>query len=205
VPGDRRGPPPEATTSGADRDMLRSDIGIFAPRCLSYPLGRGGSSSCPQLVATGFPLTSPSLDRLIRHRIYSALAQGAPGPTTSTLAAALGVPARDVRESLERLHAAHLLVLDVETREVRMAPPFSNVPSAYHVEGQDTSRNANCAWDALALTRLLRLREARIVDQGGDGREGRVLNVAEGELVERDGVISVPWPAWRWWEDIVFT
>jgi hypothetical protein len=43
------------------------------------------------------------------------------------------------------------------------------------------------------------------VDHGGVGREGRVLNVVEGELVEKVGVISVPRPAWRWWDDIVFT
>jgi hypothetical protein len=150
-------------------------------------------------------VTSPSLDQRIRHRVYSALAQGAPAPSAASLAATFGVPAPEARGALERLDAAHLLVLDAETREVRMALPFSNVPTAYRVEAKGTSWNANCAWDALALTRLLHLRDARVVDEGGDGREGRVLNVVEGELVERDGVISAPRPAWRWWEDIVFT
>lgn len=150
-------------------------------------------------------MTSPSLDQRIRHHVYSALAQGTQAPSAASLAATLGLSAADVHRGLERLHAAHLLVLDAETREVRMASPFSNVPTAYRVEGQGTSWIANCAWDALALTRLLHLREARIVDQGGDGREARVLNVVDGELNEKDGVISMPRAAWRWWEDIVFT
>jgi hypothetical protein len=150
-------------------------------------------------------MTSPSLDQRIRHRIYSALAQGAPAPTVASLAAMFGVPAAEVRGGLERLNAAHLLVLDAETREVRMASPFSCVPTAYRVERQGTSWDANCAWDALALTRLLHLREARIVDRGGNEREGRILNVVEGELADKEGVISIPRPAWRWWEDIVFT
>jgi hypothetical protein len=150
-------------------------------------------------------MTSASLDQRIRHRIYSALAQGAPAPTAASLATAFGLPAVEVRGGLERLHAAHLLVLDEETREVRMAPPFSSVPTAYRVERQDTRWDANCAWDALALTRLLQLREARVVDRGGNEREGRIVNVVGGELVEKDGVISIPRPAWRWWEDIVFT
>jgi hypothetical protein len=150
-------------------------------------------------------MTSPSLDQRIRHRVYAALAQGAPAPSAASLAATFGVPTAEARAALERLHAAHLLVLDAETREIRMALPFSNVPTAYRVDGPGTSWNANCAWDALALTRLLHLREARVVDEGGVGREGRVLNVVEGELVEKDGVISVPRPAWRWWDDIVFT
>lgn len=150
-------------------------------------------------------MTSPGPDRQIRHLVYAALAGGAAAPTAAALASALGVAAAEVRAGLERLHAAHALVLDADTREVRMALPFSNVPTAYRVEGPRASWNVNCAWDALAVPRLLGLREARLVDRGGAGRDGRVLTVAGGELVERDGVVSLPRPAWRWWEDIVFT
>ena len=86
-----------------------------------------------------------------------------------------------------------------------MALPFANAPTAYRVESADRTWNANCAWDALAMVWLLDLRQARVLDGGGHGRDGRVLTVAEGQLVERDAVISFPRPAWRWWEDIVFT
>jgi predicted ArsR family transcriptional regulator len=115
---------------------------------------------------------APTLDRRIRHRIYSALAQGAPIPTAASLAATFGIPAADVRESLERLHTAHLLVLDEETREVRMASPFSGVPTAYRVEGHGTSWDANCAWDALALTRLLRARPGSSTRAETGARDG---------------------------------
>jgi len=150
-------------------------------------------------------LTSPGPDQRIRHHVYSALARGAHAPTAASLAATLGVPVGAARDSLERLHAARALVLDARTREVRMASPFSNISTAYRVEGQGSSWNANCAWDALAIVRLLHLQDARIIDDGGHGRERRVLTVVDGDLVERDGVISSPRPAWRWWEDIVFT
>ena len=146
-----------------------------------------------------------SLDQRLRHRIYSALAQGSRAPTASSLAATFAVDEAEVRDALERLHAAHVLVLDAETRDVRMALPFSNVPTAYRVESQGMSWNANCAWDALALARLLHLRNARLIDQGGRGREGRILTIVDGDLVERDGVITSPRPAYRWWDDIVFT
>jgi hypothetical protein len=148
-------------------------------------------------------MTSP--DAQLRHRIYAAMAQGAPAPTAVALAATLGVAVEEVRAGLERLDAAHALVLDAATREVRMALPFSNVPTAYRVEARGLAWSVNCAWDALALPRLLGLAEARLVDAGGKGREGRVLTVAGGELVEREGVVSFPRPASRWWDDIVFT
>jgi Alkylmercury lyase len=145
------------------------------------------------------------LDRAVRHRVYVALAEGEGAPGASTLAKMLGVELATVHDALERLHAAHDLVLDAVTREVRMALPFSNIPTAYRVTSGSDSWNVNCAWDALALVRLLDLQEARVVDQGGQGRESRVLTVVGGDLVERDGVISLPRPAWRWWDDIVFT
>jgi hypothetical protein len=150
-------------------------------------------------------VTLPSLDQVLRHRVYSALARGARAPGASSLAATLGVAVAEIREGLERLHAAHALVLDAGTREVRMALPFSNLPTAYRVESGGRSWDVNCAWDSLGLVRLLGLQEARILDQGGPGRERRVLTVVGGDLVERDGVISSPRPAWRWWDDIVFT
>ena len=86
-----------------------------------------------------------------------------------------------------------------------MALPFSSFPTAYRVESGGRSWDVNCAWDALALVRLLDLQEGRILDQGGPGREGGLLTVLDGDLVEREGVISSPRPAWQWWEDIVFT
>jgi hypothetical protein len=145
------------------------------------------------------------LDRTVRHRVYAALVASARAPTAAALAQLLGVKTDDVRAALERLHAAHALVLDEAAREVRMALPFANAPTAYRVESGDRAWDANCAWDALAMVRLLDLRQARVLDRGGPGRDGRVLTVAEGQLVERNAVISFPCPAWRWWEDIVFT
>ncbi len=150
-------------------------------------------------------VTRPNLDQELRFRIYSALAQGARAPEPSSLATTLGVDTPEVRDGLERLHAAHALVLEAETRQVRMALPFSNIPTAYRVEAEGRSWNANCAWDSLAIVRLLGLNKARVIDRGGPGRNGRELTVAGGSLVERDGVITLPRPAWQWWDDIVFT
>ena len=145
------------------------------------------------------------LDQELRHRVYVALATGRQAPQASSLAASLGVGLSDVHEGLERLHTAHALVLDAATREVRMALPFSNVRTAYRVDSGDRSWYANCAWDSLSLVRLLKLGDARIIDQGSLDREGRTLEVLAGKLLQQDGVISLPLPAWQWWDDIVFT
>jgi Alkylmercury lyase len=145
------------------------------------------------------------LDKVVRHRIYAALANAEPAPSPGALARALEIEIAEVRAALERLHAAHALALCQRTRDVRMAFPFANRPTSYRVESDGRAWDANCAWDALSIVRLLKLRDARILDQGGPRRSGRWLIVVDGRLVERDGVISFPRPAWRWWEDIVFT
>lgn len=145
------------------------------------------------------------LDKTVRHRVYAALANAEPAPDAGALAAALGLGVAQVQASLERLHASHDLVLCSRTRDVRMALPFANRPTRYRVESGGRSWDANCAWDALALPRLLKLREARILDEGGSHRGSRRLMVVDGRLVQRDGVIAFPRPAWRWWEDIAFT
>jgi hypothetical protein len=137
------------------------------------------------------------LDRAVRHRVYAALVASARAPTAASLAQLLSVKRNDVRAALERLHDAHALVLDAATREVRMALPFANAPTAYRVETGDRAWDANCAWDALAMVRLLDLRQARVLDWGGPGRDGRVLTVAEGQLVERDGVSPSARPGTR--------
>jgi hypothetical protein len=91
------------------------------------------------------------------------------------------VPGGEVSGSLARLHAAHALVLD-RAGEVRMALPFSNVETAYLVESDGRAWPANCAWDALAIPRLLGLERARLVDRGGAHRPGTSLTVTAGAL-----------------------
>jgi len=85
-----------------------------------------------------------------------------------------------------------------------MALPFSNVPTAHHVEsgprpGTSTAPGTPWPWCGSSTFR----RPASLTKVGR--RERRVLMVVGGDLVQRDGVISFPQPAWRWWDDIVFT
>jgi hypothetical protein len=145
-----------------------------------------------------------AIDSAIRHLVYLELAAGRRAPTAGDLAAAVGLAPAEIQAALARLANEHMLVLDA-SGGVRMALPFSNVETAYSVEAGATAWWANCAWDAVALVRLLGLDDACIVDRGGPGRAARTLGVVHGSLAERDGVITSPLPARRWWEDIVYT
>lgn len=86
-----------------------------------------------------------------------------------------------------------------------MALPFSAVPTDYRVESGSRSWWANCAWDALAIPRLLGLDDAVVRDLGDPVRRARVLAVESGALVDTHGFVHFCVPAARWWDDIVFT
>lgn len=77
-------------------------------------------------------------------------------PGCQEIATALGLNGPgDVRAILERLHALDLLYLESDSREIRLAYPFSTIPTTHHVQFQDWPAAkpvyAPCAVDALGI------------------------------------------------------
>jgi hypothetical protein len=71
------------------------------------------------------------------------------------MALALGVDATAVSAAWQRLHDAHAVVLDAETGAIRMANPFSAVPTPHRVSAAGRRWYANCAWDAFGVCAAL--------------------------------------------------
>lgn len=72
-------------------------------------------------------------DVALRNLTYRLFVELGRAPTADDAAAAAGSSATDVRKGWERLHDAHALVLQTGLTELRMANPFSAVPTAYRV------------------------------------------------------------------------
>ena len=77
-------------------------------------------------------------------------------PGCQEIATALGLNGPgDVRAILERLHELDLLYLDSDSREIRLAYPFSTIPTTHHVQFRDWPAAkpvyAPCAVDALGI------------------------------------------------------
>ena len=109
----------------------------------------------------------------------------------------------EARAAYERLHERHALFLDPQTREVRMAFPFSAVPTRFLVRANGRSYLANCAWDMLGVPAALHSDaeiEAHYTEDGSPAR----LSVEGGQL-RGDGVVHFPLPLRRWYDDLVFT
>ena len=110
----------------------------------------------------------------------------------------------DVRAGWRRLHEAHALVLDAETGEIRMANPFSAIPTPYEVDAGGRRWFANCAWDAFGICAALRV-DGTIHTTCSDCGEPLRVEVRDQRPDDESLVFHCLVPAAHWWDDIVFT
>ena len=125
-------------------------------------------------------------------------------PSAEEVAEAAGLARTEVAEGWRRLHDAHALVLDPSSGEVRMANPFSAVPTPYRVEAAGRSWYGNCAWDAFGVCAALGV-DGTIETACPDCNEAIRINVREERPWPSDSVFHCLVPAARWWDDPVFT
>ncbi len=141
-------------------------------------------------------------DATLRHRIYRTLADTGAAPTRADLEAWAGV-GDAAGAALQRLHDAHAIVLD-DSGAIRMALPFSAVPTGYRVAGAGGRWWANCAWDSLAIPAALSI-DARIEAAWWDTGEPVDLTVNGDRVLGESGFVHFLIPAKHWWDDIVET
>ena len=143
-------------------------------------------------------------DLRVRNRTYGLFVELGRAPAVTEVAGALGFATADVADSWRRLHDAHALVLERGAAELRMANPFSAVPTAYRVRAAGRSWYANCAWDAFGVCAALHA-DGRIETSCADCGEPLVAEVAGGETDAAELVFHCLVPARHWWDDIVFS
>jgi hypothetical protein len=138
-------------------------------------------------------------DLELRRQVYRLFVELGRAPTREELGG------DDVEDGLRRLHDAHALVLHPGTTEIRMANPFSAVPTPHRVECEGRSWYANCAWDALGIPAALHA-DGRVESECADCGERVELEVRDGRLARgADLLVHFLVPARRWWDDIGFT
>ena len=143
-------------------------------------------------------------DLALRNATYALFVERGEAPSAADVAAATGSTRAEVLDSWQRLHAAHALVLDATGRSLRMANPFSAVPTLFGVAAADRRWFANCAWDAFGICAALHVDgriEATCPDCGGP----LTIAVTDGEPDDESLLFHCLVPARLWWEDIVFT
>jgi hypothetical protein len=139
-------------------------------------------------------------DLWIRNLTYELFVGLGRAPSAEEASLAAG---GDVRESWSRLHDAHALVLDSEG-EIRMANPFSAVPTPYRVNARGRWWYGNCAWDAFGICTALGT-DGLIETSCPDCGEELVVEVRDAQPGDEGLVFHCLVPAAHWWDDIVYT
>jgi Alkylmercury lyase len=136
--------------------------------------------------------------------IYEHFAAVGRRPSVDEVAERTGASVPLVREVLGRLRAQRVLVLEADGESIRMAPPFSGVPTQHRVTSAGTAYFANCAWDALGIPAALH-RAATVHSRCAQSLEPLELAVSEDGPEASDWLFHSAVPAAKWWDDIVFT
>ncbi|MCA9942655.1 MAG: hypothetical protein KC449_04205, partial [Anaerolineales bacterium] len=113
-------------------------------------------------------------DLAVRTFVYQQFVQTARPPTVAETAVHFNLPPNDIKNSYQRLHDNHFFFLEPGTLDIRMANPFSAVPTKFKVQVGPVAYWANCAWDMLGIPAALH-RDAVIEAAYEDGRGTAVL------------------------------
>ena len=143
-------------------------------------------------------------DIRVRASTYRLFVDLGRAPTVDEVADDSGVTTHEALSSWRLLHDQHALVLNPATAELRMANPFSAVPTAYRVHVRGRWWYANCAWDAFGICAALHA-DGRIETSCPDCGEPLVVTVCDERPDDESLFFHCLVPAARWWDDIVFT
>jgi len=143
-------------------------------------------------------------DLAIRNLTYQQFVNQGRAPTSAEVAATAGVDVSTIRAAWQRLHDAHAVVLDTASGEIRMANPFSAVPTPYRVHAGGRWWYANCAWDAFGICAALDS-DGRIETACADCADQLRCDVRDRRPSPDTLVFHCFVPAAAWWDDIVFT
>ena len=136
--------------------------------------------------------------------VYRHFARTGGAPGLAAMREELGAAEEAIKDGYRRLYGRRMLVPADDFTTIRMAPPFSGVPTQHRATVNGVDYFGNCAWDVFGVVSAL-------------GGTGDVLSRCEQTLeplalhLTPDGPSSSTWlfhcavPAARWWNDIVFT
>jgi hypothetical protein len=140
----------------------------------------------------------------VKLAVYQYFAATARRPTPEEVALRAKAQVKDVLESYARLRAQRVLVLEADGASIRMAPPFSGVPTQHVAVVGDRRYFANCAWDCLGIPAAL-AKPATVESRCEQSGEPLRLRVDRGGPEASDWLFHCAVPAARWWDDIVLT
>ena len=140
----------------------------------------------------------------VRHFIYSHLVDTTLPPSVEETARHFKISAEEAGALYKELADHHAIFLEPETLTVRMAWPFSGIPTDFKVYANGRTYFANCAWDMLGIPAALH-RDAVMEAVCTESNEKVTLEVKDGQISNYHLFVHFPLPFTRWYDDLVLT
>lgn len=148
-------------------------------------------------------MSDPQDDLLwtVRQFIYDYIVENERPPTVSETATGLAIGVVEAQDAYRRLHGYHAILLERGSLDVRIANPFSGVPTQFRVHVNGRSYWATCAWDMLGIPAALHA-DARIEAMCADTQTPTEILVENGAVRETGELIHLPVPFRNWHDDL---
>jgi len=143
-------------------------------------------------------------DTAVKLTIYTFTAESGRIPSIQAVAQRVQTSTDEVAQAYARLRASRLLFLERDGTTIRMAPPFSGVPTQHRVVVDGIEYFANCAWDALGIPAALH-RPGTVRSRCEQSHEPLNLSVGLTGPEPSTWLFHCLVPAAKWWDDLVFT
>jgi hypothetical protein len=151
----------------------------------------------------------------VRAFIYNHFADTSHPPSVDETAHHFDIDIEEASELYKELHNRHALFLEPEMSTIRMANPFSGIPTDFKVHANGKTYYANCAWDMLGIPAALHS-DAVIEAVCTESNDSVRLEVRDGQISTQDDLsagdgglsefrVHFPLPFARWYDNLVFT
>ena len=151
----------------------------------------------------------------VRAFVYNHFADTTHPPSVEDTARHFNIEIEEASAFYKELHNRHAFFLEPETLTIRMANPFSGIPTDFRVHTNGKIYYANCAWDMLGIPAALHgdaVIEAVCTESNDlvqlEVRDGQIST--QGDVSAGDGGLSefrvhFPLAFVRWYDDLLFT
>lgn len=141
----------------------------------------------------------------VRTYIYAHFVENARAPHVDEIAQHFGLTIQQAGDTLSALHDKHALFLEPGTANIRIANPFSAIPTSFEVDVLGKTYWANCAWDSFGIVAALQASEASIRSVCTYSGIPLQFTVERGQVASAGEVIHFLVPFQHWYDDLIFT
>jgi len=140
----------------------------------------------------------------VRHFVYNHFADTTHPPSVEETARRFNISTKEAGDDYQELNNRHQFFLDPSTVNIRMAWPFSAMPTDFKVHANGRTYYANCAWDMLGIPVVLQS-DATADAICTESNDAVQLEIKNGQVTNRDLLIHFPVAFSHWYDDLVFT